>query len=45
MLLPNIGKGVEIGVGTGRFSAPLGIKLGVDPSWEMSKLARWGLKR
>ena len=34
------GKGVEIGVGTGRFAAPLGIKLGVDPSESMREVAR-----
>jgi hypothetical protein len=31
-LLPWEGKGLEIGVGTGRFSAPLGVEVGVDPS-------------
>jgi SAM-dependent methyltransferase len=34
-LLPWEGKGLEIGVGTGRFAAPLGIKAGLDPSREM----------
>ncbi len=34
------GKGVEIGVGTGRFAVPLGIKLGVDPSESMREVAR-----
>jgi SAM-dependent methyltransferase len=34
------GKGVEIGVGTGRFAEPLGIKLGVDPSESMREVAR-----
>jgi len=28
--LPKSKNGVEIGVGSGRFAAPLGIKLGVD---------------
>ncbi|MCD6414545.1 MAG: class I SAM-dependent methyltransferase [Candidatus Diapherotrites archaeon] len=37
-LLPN-GEGVEIGVGTGRFAGPLGIKIGVEPSENMSKIA------
>lgn len=32
--------GVEVGVGTGRFAAPLGIRTGVEPSEEMSALAR-----
>ena len=31
-LLPWQGLGLEIGVGTGRFAGPLGIKVGVDPS-------------
>jgi SAM-dependent methyltransferase len=34
------GKGVEIGVGTGRFASRLGISLGLDPSIKMLKLAR-----
>ena len=34
-LLPWQGLGLEIGVGTGRFAAPLGIKVGVDPSMAM----------
>lgn len=38
-MLPN-GEGVEIGVGTGRFAAPLGIGFGIDPSKEMIVLAR-----
>jgi SAM-dependent methyltransferase len=39
-LLPGKGNGVEIGVGSGRFAAPLGIKSGVEPSPVMSKIAR-----
>jgi len=38
-LLP-LGRGVEVGVGTGRFAAPLGIKLGVEPSGFMREAAR-----
>lgn len=38
-LLPREGIGVEVGVGTGRFAAPLGIKLGVEPSQKMAELA------
>ena len=38
-LLPKGGKGAEIGVGTGRFAAPLGIKLGVEPSKRMAEIA------
>ncbi len=34
------GKSVEIGAGTGRFSAPLNIKYGIEPSFEMGKIAR-----
>ena len=39
-LLPKEGRGAEIGVGTGRFAAPLGIKLGVEPSKIMAEIAR-----
>ena len=39
-LLPVTRKGVEIGVGTGRFASRLGISLGLDPSINMLKLAR-----
>ena len=39
-LLPKEGKGAEIGVGTGRFAEPLGIKLGVEPSKAMAEIAR-----
>ena len=39
-LLPKEGKGAEVGVGTGRFAAPLGIKLGVEPSKAMAEIAR-----
>ena len=39
-LLSQSGTGVEIGVGTGRFAAPLGISFGVDPSKEMGKVAQ-----
>ena len=36
-LLPRgIAKGLEIGVGTGKFAAPLGIKVGVEPSPQMA---------
>lgn len=38
-MLPR-GSGIEVGVGTGRFAAPLGIKLGVDPSRAMREVAR-----
>jgi len=39
-LLPQAGDGVEIGVGTGRFAAPLGIKIGVEPARAMAEEAR-----
>lgn len=39
-LLPTGGSGVEIGVGTGRFAAPLGIAAGVEPSPAMAAQAR-----
>ena len=38
--IPSEGTGVEIGVGTGRFSVPLGIAMGVEPSPRMAELAR-----
>lgn len=48
-VLPKEGKGLEIGVGTGRFAAPLGIAMGIDPSRNMIDIAeergvnvRWG---
>jgi len=40
MLLPQGGEGVEIGTGTGRFSIPLGIRVGVEPSVAMADIAR-----
>jgi hypothetical protein len=30
-LLPESGRGLEVGVGTGRFAEPLGIKSGLKP--------------
>jgi SAM-dependent methyltransferase len=39
-LLPKSGEGVEIGVGTGRFAAPLKIRHGVEPATMMAALAR-----
>jgi len=39
-LLPENGEGLEVGVGTGRFAAPLGIKTGVEPSQAMRIKAR-----
>ena len=38
--LPERGNGLEIGVGSGRFAAPLGITLGVEPSRKMRIIAQ-----
>ncbi len=38
--IPWEGKGLEVGVGTARFAAPLHIEYGVDPSPRMAALAR-----
>ena len=37
--LPENLHGIEVGLGTGRFSVPLGIKEGVEPAKEMAALA------
>jgi len=39
-LIPYNKSGVEIGVGTGRFALPLGIKVGVEPSKRMTEISR-----
>ena len=39
-LLPTNGSGIEIGMGTGRFAAPLGIKQGIEPSRSMAEIGR-----
>lgn len=38
--VPRRGTGLEVGVGTGRFAAPLSIRIGLDPSLGMLGLAR-----
>jgi len=39
------GRGLEIGVGTARFAAPLGVRVGVDPSIRMlARAARRGIE-
>jgi ubiquinone/menaquinone biosynthesis C-methylase UbiE len=38
--IPKRGEGVEVGVGSGRFAAPLGIRLGIDPSQRMRERAQ-----
>jgi len=44
-MIPTGGHGVEVGVGTGRFAEPLGIKIGVEPSKRMREIAqKRGLK-
>jgi SAM-dependent methyltransferase len=39
-LLPEGGTAIEIGAGTGRFAAPLGIPFGIEPSRAMGRAAR-----
>jgi SAM-dependent methyltransferase len=39
-LVPSAGRGLEVGVGTGRFAAPLGLEYGLDPASEMLARAR-----
>ncbi len=39
LLLPK-GLCVEVGVGTGRFASPLGVKFGVEPSRRMAEVAK-----
>jgi len=39
-MVPTAGRGVEIGMGTGRFAEPLGIKIGVEPSKRMREIAQ-----
>ncbi len=34
------GRGLEVGVGTGRFAFPLSVRYGLDPSFNMLKLAK-----
>ena len=38
-VLPKGKRGLEIGAGTGRFTVPLGISLGIEPSKKMSQIA------
>ena len=39
-LVPRTGRGIEIGVGSARFAAPLGIDVGIDPAAAMLEYAR-----
>lgn len=44
-LLPDFKNAIEIGVGTGNFAKPLGIKYGIEPSKNMGEIAaRKGIK-
>ena len=38
--MPKVTCGIEMGVGTGRFAVPLGIRWGMDPSIRMVKMAK-----
>ena len=39
LTLPQDIRGIEVGLGTGRFSLPLGIKEGIEPVAEMARIA------
>jgi ubiquinone/menaquinone biosynthesis C-methylase UbiE len=38
--IPKNGKGLEVGVGSGRFAFPLGVQVGVEPAKAMADIAR-----
>jgi len=38
--IPSGGKGLEVGVGSGKFAAPLGVETGVEPSAKMATRAK-----
>jgi len=38
--IPDHGRGLEMGVGSGRFAVPFGIHYGVDPSRELARIAK-----
>ncbi|HOJ51670.1 MAG TPA: methyltransferase domain-containing protein [Syntrophales bacterium] len=40
LMPPSGAEGIEVGVGSGKFAAPLGIKIGVEPSKKMAIKAR-----
>ncbi len=40
LFAPTVHPAIEVGVGTGRFAAPLGIRMGIDPSEGMLRVAR-----
>jgi SAM-dependent methyltransferase len=39
-VIPKKGRGLEIGVGTGRFALPFGVKEGVEPAKAMTEISR-----
>lgn len=39
-VVPTSKRGLEVGVGTGRFAVPLGVRIGIEPSEAMASLAR-----
>ncbi|MBZ4665540.1 class I SAM-dependent methyltransferase [Mahella sp.] len=39
LLMPKFERGLEVGIGTGKFAKPLDIKYGVEPSEQMRKIA------
>ncbi len=40
MFIPKNSKGLEVGVGTGRFAVPFGIRVGVEPAKAMADIAQ-----
>ncbi len=38
--VPHTGRGLEVGTGSGRFTVPLGIEYGIDPSRNLLKIAK-----
>lgn len=38
--IPDHGCGLEVGVGSGRFAEPFGIRCGIDPSRELTRMAK-----
>jgi ubiquinone/menaquinone biosynthesis C-methylase UbiE len=38
--VPHTGRGLEVGIGSGRFAVPLGIGYGIDPSRNLLKIAK-----
>ena len=39
-LFPKVKKSIEIGIGSGKFAVPFGIKIGIDPSPRMRNIAQ-----